>query len=46
MFPMRFTFIRNLSFLQDFEGQKTTELISTIILATAGVRLALDVVSV
>lgn len=46
MFPMRFTFIRNLSFLQDFQGQKTTELISTIILATAGVRLALDVVSV
>ena len=44
--PIEFTLIRSSSFAQDFEGQKTTELISTIILATSGVRLTLNVVSI
>ena len=45
MFPKGLPFVISLSFAQDFQGQKTTELISTIILATSGVRLTLDVVS-
>ncbi len=44
MSPIGLTCMRSSLFAQDFQGQKTTELISTIILATSGVRLSLDVV--